>query len=535
MHIPLHSLVAARQSGVAVQPGAFQQTANASASLLSSVNGASQAIKKHFDQAEDYKNRSEISEGKRQIREAQGAFQNRLAQDNVPPHLWGKGWQEELIRIQSGLGLNSSETSPVVKRALGEAFNQFSGTSFIQISGAALKENKKRARQNFDRDYQFNAQNGNHAGNDALVEENRDLLGDDFANDTLRTNKLMQRKDDIEFSRNADPFSHVARVKENEWGLSKVQQQRELEVTDREIQRAEAESLKGFRELEEAGLIDGEEDLKSQLESDPAISKTSAKAYLRNYKSNQPLPESDQFSLQDKVDDLQQYRGDPEKYESEWMKVQTEVNSYGNRKGVGRFNADLHNVRPGLFTQERADRAQADQRADDLKPIQSVANALVKERASGLASIGFLQQKIASPENADDLVGNANLKKDLEEHEILLRSALQSEANQFIHSFPADQKPTAEDVKNFIDKNGDKINLGVLNRLAAAESNPFGVPTQGAGGSVLPALEKTEAEKAADAANIWLNGVGEVVPPVPALPPRAVPPALPDPKNLPTR
>ena len=507
--IPLQSQVSARQAGAQVQPGAFAQTAQATANLVSSVAGAANMVEQQFAQAQDLKNRSEISEKKRQIREAQGIFQNELLQGNVDPSEWGPRWQTRLKEVKAQLGLDSSKVAPAVKREVGEAFNQFSGSSFIQISGAALKETARKAKQNFDRDQNFYYQTHDWDGARQNIEDNRDILGDDLADDALRSTGLAERNDSLDISRETDTYEeHVNKIKAGEFGDSEVLKQRYLQKADTERDRKEAKSLRNLSELDAAGLIDGEEDMKFQVENDPNISKDAGADYLENYKANKPLPEKDQFDLQDKVDDLFQYRKNPDKYEEEWMKVQTAVNAYGNRKGVGRFNADLHNIRPGLYTQDRADKAQAEQREEDLKPLQTVANGLVRERASGLASVAYARdQNRAGDLNADQLAGNAALKSQLDEHALLLRSALQEEVNRFIRSSTAEgASPTEADVKEFLDRNADRINLDVMNNLRAAKSSPFNAA--GPGGSVLPGL--SEGEKSAEAARLWLDPDNEL-------------------------
>ena len=455
--VPLQSLVSARHSGTAVQPGVFQQTASATADLLSSVNGAAQAVKQQFDQAQEFRNRSDISERKREIREAQAIFQNELTADNVDPSEWGPRWQQRLKELQGTLGLNDSKVPPAVKREVGQAFEQFAGSSFIQISGAALKENQRRARQNFDRDYQFNAQNGDHDANDLLVEQNRDLLGDDYADDTLRTNRLMKKKDEIELSRDIDPIGHLERVKAGDFGLSKVHQQREIKAAETLVKRREAEALADLRESEQAGLIENEDELIEILENDPYISEKSKKARLRNYRKTAPLSDRERQELQDKADALVGLRDKPDEYEAAYYDLVQEFESVGQRSNKPAVN--LYNVRPELFSQERLDALSDKQRSETLRPIGVTFRKLVKERARGLASISFTEQK-----SAEDLVGNASLKNRLDEHAILLESAINRAGEEFLTSFPAGEKPSEADLRKFLNENADKINLEVLRK-----------------------------------------------------------------------
>lgn len=471
--VPLQSLVSARQSGVELQPGVFQQAARANAELFGSIAGGVEMVKQQFDKAQDLKNRSDISDKKLLIRNSQAEFQNRLIQDNVEPALWPVLWKKQLSVVEKQLGLNSSEVPPVVRDAVGEAFKSFSGTSLIQISGTALKENQRRAKQNFDRDLQYSYQTNDFAGANALVEQNRDLLGDDFADDTLRTNGLIQRNKEMEYSLQNDPIGHKEKIQRGDFGdLPKWDVQKQEQAADDRVKRLESEGLATIRELDEAGLIDGEEDLIAQLDSDPTISEVSKKRFLKNYRSNQPLPAKEQSAIKDRIygnlTKLQNGEIDAEEYEREWVDIQSEVHTYGNRKGVGRFNSDLHNMRPSLFTQEKLDAEALRKRAKEVAPIQSLAHDLIKARASGLASIAYDSVKTSGDYLTEEQkLGNKSLKLKMDEHSLLLEFELEKAVDGFVLS--SDGKPTSQDIKKFLDDNADKINLTVLKNITSPE------------------------------------------------------------------
>ena len=106
--IPIQSLVSSRESGVDVQPGAFQATAQATANLMSSVSGAAQMVKQQFDRAQDLRNRTQLSEERRGLRDARGNFLNKMNGLNadgsqgkpIPPAQWGPLWKIELDVIK---------------------------------------------------------------------------------------------------------------------------------------------------------------------------------------------------------------------------------------------------------------------------------------------------------------------------------------------------------------------------------------------------------------------------------------------------
>lgn len=497
--IPLQSLVSTRQSEVEISPGAFSQTAQATARLMSSVVGATDMIKKQFDKAQDLSNRSTISEKRREIRDAQGTFQNEMLEGNVHPSEWGPLWEERLVKVKESLNLEDSKTPPVVRRTLNEDFENFAGSSFIQISGAALKENQRRAKQNFDRDYQFNALNKNHDANDALVEENRDLLGDDFADDTLQINGLMRRNDAMERSRMNDPLGHPARVKSGEWGLSEVQQDEEIRAAKVQASRLEAEGLSLIRQSEDAGTIKDEEDLKERLEDDPFISKNARLAYLRNYNETKPLTDVERYRLIDAVNALTPLRY-TEEYEDEYYKVLKEFEALGRRENKPRV--DIYNLYPDRFSVERGKKLSMEQQAEDKKPLMYVADKLIKERAEGIVNTAYNKGKILEPTDGVQLATNSATRQRLEEEMVVVRKALSDSLMGYIYSFPKGEKPTEVDLKKFMDATANQTILDTRRRLRS--SNPYAVP----GGDTVGEYsnpEQTEADRSKAMMDLWLD------------------------------
>ena len=482
--IPLQSLVSARQSGVAIAPGVFQQTAEAAHGLLSSVAGATQMVKAQFDKAQDIHNQSAISEGRRKFRDAQGEFQNRMLDPKFTPAMWGPEWQDTLKGIEAEIGLNDSKMPPAVSRALKEDFQTFAGSSLIQISGAALKENLKKGNQNFQRDYQYNKANGNHQANKDLIKTSEGLIFTaEEAEDWARATDGIIKQEKMEVHESNDPDGFIKAVKNGEYDLSELHEIQAIKSGENQKDVYESEGLDMITLMVKAGdQIKNVEELKVQLDNDPNISELSKKAYIKHYKNNKPLSNSEMFALDDKVDALWEFRGDPDKYRAEWSKINNEVRTHGTRTGLGGARSELYRVRPSNFTQEKLDQAAEEQRAEDLKPVEMVGREMVAARAKGINSIESIELK-------NDDVADVTFKAQLDENEVFIRAVLRDAMSQFIQDFPGGAMPTKTDMVEFLDKNGDDI---VSDALA---KKPF----------VIPEPVETAAQKAAAEADGFLH------------------------------
>lgn len=512
--IPLQSLVSSRQAGVEMSPGVFQQSARATSNLLASVVGASKMVKEQFDKAQDLRNKSEISEKRREIREAQGQFQNEML--TVDPAEWGQRWAERLKGIESSLNLNSSKTPPVVKRALSEDFQNFAGASYIQISGAALKANLKRAQQNFDRDSAYLLGEGDFGGNVELINQGvaDGTIDEEMGADLIRATNGAAAKNTREEQLVDDPAEYRRKVKnadEPEYKLSPVKKAEEIQKADREIARREAEGIESIQKLDAAGLIENEDDLRTNLNANPNISKNAGEAYVRSYRSGQPLTLAEQQSTQDRIDaNVRKFHSDPtytqEDYAAEWNALNQEVNTYGSRTGAGAFRADLHNMRPSLFSPDSMSAEAAKAQAKALVPVSAVGRALVKQRADGTASIGQIAGRKENADKKSEFLGNEELQVRLEKKAIMVRSVLDKAMGEFIASFPPGKPPTSIEMSEFLDKNGDQLvtEAHLQHRMNQEEQIEL----------------KTKAEKSKeDEVNEWLN-INEENPLLPPLPVR---------------
>ena len=467
--IPLQSLVSARQSGVAVAPGVFQQTAEAAHGLLSSVAGATQMVKAQFDKAQDIHNQSAISEGRRSHRDAQAEFQKRMLDPKFTPAMWGPEWQKTLKSLETTL--DDSDMPPVVSRALNEDFQAFAGSSLIQISGAALKENLKKGKENFQRDYQFNKAEGRHQDNLKLIDESVGVLFDpESGDDWKRQTNGMIKQDSMKVHKSNDPRGYIEAVRKGEYDLSELHQIEEIKNVDQ---------------------------LKNELDNDPNISELSKKAYIANYKNSQPLQAGEMFALDDKIDELWNFRGDPNRYRKEWSKINILVGTYGTRGGIRGAKARLYQDRPSQHTKEKLDKAAEEQRDAELKPITTAARELVKEHSTGLAELSYLRGENKDPGGRKEDIENAILKNEYDRHAIVVREKLQTMVDEFIQQ-PGERKTLLE-VEAFIKANTNEENFKTMR--TERDLNSGGIKS--AQGTILPYIVPGSKEE--KMAEDWLK------------------------------
>ena len=430
--IPLQSLVSARQSGVAIAPGVFQQTAEAAHGLLSSVAGATQMVKAQFDKAQDIHNQSAISEGRRSHRDAQAEFQKRMLDPKFTPAMWGPEWQKTLKSLETTL--DDSDMPPVVSRALNEDFQAFAGSSLIQISGAALKENLKKGKENFQRDYQFNKAERRHQENLKLIDESVGVLFDEASGDDWkRQTNGMIKQDKMKVHKSNDPRGYIEAVKKGEYDLSELHQIEEIKSGENQMDVYESEGLDIITSMVKAGdQIKNVDQLQIAIVNDPNISELNGKAYIANYKNSQPLQDGEMFALDDKIDELWKFRGDPDRYRKEWSKINILVGTYGTRGGIRGAKARLYQDRPSQHTKEKLEKAAEEQRDAELKPITTAARELVKKHSTGLAEVSYLRGENEDPAGRKEDIENAILKNEYDRHAIVVREKLQTMVDEFI-------------------------------------------------------------------------------------------------------
>ena len=485
--IPVESLVSPRQDEVQLQPGVFQQTAQATANLLSAVDGAGQMVKAQFDRAQDVKNTSDIMEKKRVIRTSQAEFQMEMMKDPttgmpVPPSEWGQRWQARLEETRTKVGLKGNDLPPVVQRAVDEEFSNFSASSFIQISGAALKENRREVIQNLRRDTEYYVSNNQYDFARESLESAKGEMSEEQYNDYMRSIDTQEKKDTRNQMLNADPEGYKKWVNETD-DLSKSQKTIENDRADSELQRLETSEIDLVeRELKLGpdGSIQSEEDLKIVLEDKSKyISDKTKKLIMQNYKASQPMSDEEQWELSKAMDDLRRFgevESGNDKYRKAYNKVQKTINSFGNRPNSGQFRADIMNLRPSVM-RSRSQKERAAYRKD----VSNIVIDLARSVATGDTAVKAVSDDVRvmslaefnQPKNREkrgkfsikeyddyarfNKMQNAESAAERMSRKVVIESALHKAGQKFVESLPEGEPNIRNKTREYLESRKDKI------------------------------------------------------------------------------
>ena len=509
--IPVESLVSPRQSEVQLQPGVFQQTAQATANLLSAVDGAGQMVKAQFDRAQDIHNQATISDKRLLVRNARGEFQNWITENNIPPAQWGEKWGDKLKEIEKNLALN--DEPPAVQRAVGETFKNFAGTSVIEITGAALKQNRKAAMQNFQRDSDYYLDHQQYDFARESLEGVRGEMTEEEYQDFNRAIDTKEEKDTREQFLNADPEGYKKWVNETD-DLSTSQKTIENDRADSELQRLESNEITVLeRELKLGpdGSIQSEEDLTAALDKAQFLSDTTKKIIKQNYKKSQPLSSEEEYGLYSEMDELQKFgeiESGNDKYRKAYNKVQEKINSYGNRPNSGKFRADIMNLRPSIMRsrseKERgAYRKEASSMAVDLAKALATGDTAVKAVSDDVRVMSFTEfnqsknkekrGKFSIKEYEDyarfNKLKNAEAAEARMSRKVVIEEALFQSGMEYINGLKQGDPVNKNSIREYMEKNKDKTIVKALKSEGVAFDFGRGVTTKPDTGALLKAVE----------------------------------------------
>ena len=148
--IPESTLKQSRFSGVQVPQGVYGNPTKALAGVVGAVSGTADAIVSMGFEAQDIKNKADVRTRLRELRNMQTEFQNGVFENNTPPEQWLSQWEAKLKSFENRL--SSEDIPPDVKEAVLEKYADTAGSSMLQIGGAMVKENRRRAEEVGQRD-----------------------------------------------------------------------------------------------------------------------------------------------------------------------------------------------------------------------------------------------------------------------------------------------------------------------------------------------------------------------------------------------
>lgn len=466
--VPFQTLTAVRQNEAPIQSGAFQQTAQATSNLMSAIGGAAKTVQSMFDQAQDLKNRSDIMEKRRTIRMAQGEFLNEMAgmqKDGtmgqpIPPEQWGRLWQDRLKNLQKDV-VEDKDAPPAVRRNIEEVFKDFSGSSFIQIAGAALKETRRNGRQNYDRDFGFYMSEGQtDKAKEATEQAWRDgFITEKEKKDVDRAVTRQERDNTIRQNMVLDPFQTAKDIKEGKYGLSDIAKNKWLEEVDSYQRTQERQALRDANDMIVAGEIEDETQLREFFDEKPEVSETTKKGFIKNFNNTKPLTEVERTRLQDMVDGLREFRTDPKKYKEEFDKVAREFELVDRRSGKPMVN--LWNIRPELFTEEKMREMSDEKRAALDKDLASTGRTLIKSMVEASVETAYMDS--FKSENKDELEKGEDLlankkhniekKKEQELQTAIMRGVINRKMEDYLASLPPGAAVNELDLTDWLKEN----------------------------------------------------------------------------------
>ena len=345
-------------------------------------------------------------------------------------------------------------------------------------------------------------------------------ISQEEADDFAKGIDMTERNFKITTSRKADPVTH----KENlpQMGLSEYEMIRELELTDRDISQIGARNLKLIDDFVKDGIIPNEAELIINLEGDPTISKEVAKRYLQSYQNTlKPLSDEEFQDLEDAIDALEDLKDQPAKYAKEYYDVKKLMTSYGSRPN--RPDISLYNRRPEVAVKDVGSKggARTDVKADVREIIREYSTGFttggIKKNKEAVGEVGVDYIKDASGKfvevviTAEDVSAaeqrNSQLEMDYKAKGVVIRSAMQREANKYMKSLMGvDQVVDVMKVEAYIKKNSavwvKKALADMREELSMAPAfNPSGFPT------LLPQQGSLEDSAAIKAYNSWVTPI----------------------------
>jgi hypothetical protein len=494
--IPSHIMQSARHQGVDIPDGVFHLTSRAAANALGDVAEIPAVFKKELDRAQDIRNRSDISDRLRSMREMQAEYLQTIQRDQIDPSDWAPGWEKKLKSFEKTL--SEGGVPPVVVRGVTEQFKDFAGKSMLTITGAALKENRRRAQGHFDLDYQDAIAEGRYNDADGLVDDAvstgvlDDLQGREYKTGT----KNRRRQDDLDTRLLDDPMKYKEDLPQL-FPHSKAQQLKEAQRADSQISKYERDEVELIRTLVDSGVITDSDQFEEELEMMQYISKERKKIMSDSFNSNQEVPFEEESGFIDRVHDLHAAYVDGqidfETYRKGYDEMSSEADAYGTRLGASRMKSVLRSRDPQIILQNENEEAaelaedelkeQRRKRAAQMSDTNSTVSQLVRNRIEGRVKATVAGQKFITGTHD---VKKAEFQAAQEEGALILRKALEREVQRWAEQ--KDPPPTDLEIQEYL----DKVQPTVIEQISQ------GIPEE-------------ETMNGADRANEWLKTNGPIM------------------------
>lgn len=503
--IPSRSMVSNRFVGVDLPPGVFQQPGRAVAGLIQAVGGAADVVSKHVADAQNIRNQSDVRERLRAMRAAQAGFQRDVLEGNIDPAKWLPEWEKRLANLE--VEVEQGGLPPVVIEAVREQFKEFSGSSMIQVSGEALKENRRRAVASWELDYNDAVTGGRYGEAEQLIESASDIL------DPVQIKAAQMRLDTTEQQSNReldmelDPVGFITRLEAGEYDeeLSPMQKQATLERARGMQSQRENQAVNNIMLAIEAGVITTKEQLEEELgRYTSEVSENRAKAMVRGFGELDALTYEERFAVADQINSsLAAFKKGEislEEYSRRYTETQTTIMGFGKRRGAGALSSLNSRYDPTYFMGPEGDMNEEEARkraAEVFTTAETRGKEMIRSRA--LATVktkvaGFRDQ-LREDETKPPSKEVAEFEATERQFSLQFRAAMEDELSDFLTSYANEHEgkvPTFPELEAYL----NKVQPGIVARLikerkAAATNPPSGAP-KSAGRSSLPLTPNQE-------------------------------------------
>jgi hypothetical protein len=482
--IPTQTLVTPRFGGSLMPKGAFGDTTQAIANVVGAVGGAVDTVIKMGQDAQQVRNRTQVREKLRELRDMRVKFQNDVLEQNLDPSKWTGEWQTRLGEFEKTIG--GKDIPPDVRNALTEKYDDIASSSLLEIAGSALKENRKRAQEVYSFDVNDAAARQDWGESEATIKEAEsegviDPHQAEMARKALGVKKTSYMREE-ELTLNPTGYLNDLDAGKYDGALSPVQLFEEREKAEAVISGKARDIVAETRQMFEIGMITTVEEFDTQLSDKPEVDDLTKdvlrKELFEQKKINEPLTYEERFGIADQLSDnfkqLQDGKLNIQEYTVLHNKIQTTLEILGNRPGTGALRERAYRVDPSQFIADdgsgRVDKEAAAKRAAEYKDAELAMEALVRERAGGITAVAVAGKETPEPDDLGGKIDFAKFKTSKQEVEVIFRTEMQKEVRMWAND--QDTYPTTPEIKAYMDKIQPDVARRIVADLKAAALDP---------------------------------------------------------------
>lgn len=483
--IPQRTLVSPRTSGAQMPQGAYTASINATASLIKAVGGVPEFFHKEAVKAQNIKNDSDKRDELRRMRTFRADFDQAILEDSAlanKPEKWGPEWSQRLKGYEATL--KNSDFPPVVQRYVKESFKEFAGRSAIDITGSALKENRRLAKGITLRDAQDALDADQPDKAKAIVQTGVDnnTIGPLESRDILKGIDKSVKQTDFFLSVKNDPDKHAEDAKAGVIAghkLTPVEQIKQGEIAEREQDNQWGETLEVINQSinlppEHPDAVTNEVELQELLDELKVKPKRQA-IVMANYTSKKPLSWEEEHALRmetfGNLKDFHNGKISFKEYSKRHKKLSNKVGDYGKRQGAGAASSRLYQTRPDTLMASGGDeqKARKKARAAMEKDLEGTVSDSIRIRTAAIADASIASRQL--DKDADGYAGQlAGATKTAKLYAMEVQEALETEVMDW--ALGQTPKPTSTEINKYV----DSIQASVILRVNASRKTPLAPP-----------------------------------------------------------